>query len=585
MKILKNYPSLQAYASYLGTYRSAFWSAVVVFAAANTLLAAIPWQVGQLTDQLSRHGDKIVFWTVALVISSIGHDILWRSAELIYLKKMSARNRRLDDIVFRTVLRHPYSFFVDKFTGKISSYANSLGREFRELVDETCYNYVNLIVTVPIITVTMFTVNRYTGILFAFSLVLMYIVGRKFAAKMFAAEKAEADLRSTVEGYAIDTIGNFVSVKAFASERREAKRLYQQRSALIDAGLYAYARALWFWGVMSLFVRWIIWGGSFAVNVWLYVHGAISLAQITTFLAAIVLFSSFIWEVIWYISQLNIRIARIEEAYRYLFNTRNIVTEPTTEKPQLPASAFKHRLELRDVSFAYPDEINKAVLHDVNLRVRHGEKIGIVGPSGGGKSTLLKLLLGYYPISHGQLLLDGQPVDNQTLADLTAYVPQDTAVFHRSISDNIAYAQPEATQAQIEAAAKHAQAHDFIRQLDKGYDTLVGERGVKLSGGQRQRVAIARAILMDAPLLLLDEATSALDSESEQLIQRALTDLLADRTALVIAHRLSTIQHLDRIVVFDNGTIVEEGSHADLLKRKGLYAKLWAHQSGGFIED
>jgi ATP-binding cassette subfamily B protein len=185
----------------------------------------------------------------------------------------------------------------------------------------------------------------------------------------------------------------------------------------------------------------------------------------------------------------------------------------------------------------------------------------------------------------GQLLIDDQPVDNRALTNLTAYVPQDTAVFHRPISENIAYGRQDATDAEIVAAAKHAQAHEFIMELEAGYDTLVGERGIKLSGGQRQRIAIARAILKDAPLLMLDEATSALDSESEKLIQAALWEVMKGRTAIVIAHRLSTIQKMDRILVLEKGTIVEQGTHQELLKHQGVYATLWSHQSGGFIEE
>jgi ATP-binding cassette subfamily B protein len=305
----------------------------------------------------------------------------------------------------------------------------------------------------------------------------------------------------------------------------------------------------------------------------------------TTFLAAIVLFTGFIWEVIWNISQLNIKLARAEEAYRYLFGESNIFKIPPDRRRKEPVDRFHRSLDLRHISFAYPDKPGQEVLSDIHLTIRHGEKLGIVGPSGGGKSTLMKLLLGYYPITQGQILIDGQPVDNQSLTDLTSYVPQDTAVFHRSIRDNIAYGKLDATDAQIISAAKHAQAHDFITTLDAGYDTLVGERGIKLSGGQRQRVAIARAILKNAPLLMLDEATSALDSESERLIQAALRDLMRGRTAIVIAHRLSTIQRMDRIIVLDKGTIVEQGTHQELLAQGGLYATLWSHQSGGFIEE
>jgi ATP-binding cassette subfamily B protein len=222
------------------------------------------------------------------------------------------------------------------------------------------------------------------------------------------------------------------------------------------------------------------------------------------------------------------------------------------------------------------------------LHIKPGEKIGLVGPSGGGKSTLTRLLLRFEELTTGTITIDGQNIAEITQASLReaiSYVPQEPLLFHRPILENIAYGRPTATPAEVRAAAKAAHAADFIKDLPHGYDTIVGERGVKLSGGQRQRIAIARAILKDAPLLILDEATSALDSESEVLIQDALWKLMQKRTAIVIAHRLSTIQKMDRILVLEDGAIVEEGTHKQLLKLGGTYARLWGHQSGGFLEN
>jgi ATP-binding cassette subfamily B protein len=249
----------------------------------------------------------------------------------------------------------------------------------------------------------------------------------------------------------------------------------------------------------------------------------------------------------------------------------------------------KGTITLHNVAFHYDDASQKNhVFSQLSLKVKPGEKIGLVGPSGGGKSTLIRLLLRFEDIVGGEITIDGQNIADVTQTSLRqaiAYVPQEPLMFHRTVAENIAYGQPEATLEQIRQAAELAYAGEFIEQLPDQYDTIVGERGVKLSGGQRQRVAIARAILKDAPILLLDEATSALDSESEVYIQEALWRLMQDRTAIVIAHRLSTIQKMDRILVLEDGKITEEGTHAQLLKHKGTYARLWKHQSGGFIED
>jgi ATP-binding cassette subfamily B protein len=228
------------------------------------------------------------------------------------------------------------------------------------------------------------------------------------------------------------------------------------------------------------------------------------------------------------------------------------------------------------------------LFRDFNLTVRSGEKIGLVGHSGSGKTTFTKLLLRFVDVDSGAVRIDGQDIRTVRQSDLhdhIAYVPQEPLLFHRSLRENIAYGKPNATDEEIHRAARDARAAEFIETLPKGYETTVGERGVKLSGGQRQRIAIARAVLKDAPILILDEATAALDSESELLIQEALWKLMKGRTAIVIAHRLSTIQKMDRIIVMEEGRIVEEGTHKQLLRRKGTYAKLWAHQSGGFLEE
>ena len=263
--------------------------------------------------------------------------------------------------------------------------------------------------------------------------------------------------------------------------------------------------------------------------------------------------------------------------------------EPEVKDPVVPEKVriSKGDIEFKHVQFQH-EGANKALFNDLNLKFKPGEKVGLVGHSGSGKTTFMRILLRFSDIDGGEILIDGQNIANITQDDLRrhlAYVPQEPIMFHRSLSDNISYGLKDVTKEQIIEAAKLAHADEFIKDLPDRYNTLVGERGVKLSGGQRQRIAIARAMLKDAPILVLDEATSALDSESEVLIQDSLWKLMEGRTTIVIAHRLSTIQKMDRIFVLDDGKVVEEGSHKELLKQKGTYAKLWAHQSGGFIEE
>jgi ATP-binding cassette subfamily B protein len=278
----------------------------------------------------------------------------------------------------------------------------------------------------------------------------------------------------------------------------------------------------------------------------------------------------------------------LESALTEAAQFTELLLDPPAVVDAVEAKAFTpahYSIEMRDVCFRYePDQ--RLLFENFSLEIPHGAKVGLVGLSGGGKTTITRLLLRFVDIESGAILLGGQRIDEipqAALRSAIAYVPQDPSMFHRSIADNIRIGRPDAADEEVRRAAKLAHSAEFIEDLPRGYETLVGERGVKLSGGQRQRVAIARAILKDAPVLILDEATSSLDSESEALIQDALWTLMATRTAIVIAHRLSTVKRMDQLVVLDHGKIVEKGSHDALLAHGGIYASLWAHQSGGFL--
>ncbi len=589
----KKYYSIGSYVSFIATFKWRFFLTLSLFILANIALTLIPVFVGQLTQALTAttiDTGAVYFFVIALILASVGHDLLWRSAEFVYLWQLNARAYDYEDIVFHNVINRHYPYFVGKFTGKIGSYIGNLGNEFRTFLDELCYSYVDLLVKLPALVIIMFSVNTLTGLIFISSIVLMVGLGKLSLGRMNRAEQASADAKSNMDGYVIDIIANFVSVKAFKKETAEYRHVQRRRMLAKKTGNQSMFWAIVFWGLMSLVVRWIVWPATILLNIHLFLQGQLSIAQITTFLSAIVIFSDYIWTVVWNISQFSLKLSRIEESYRYLFDQGNIVKEFKNRERQRSlalakqAPKFEQTLELKDVSFAYPDQPDQPVLDGINLTIKKNEKIGIVGTSGSGKTTLTKLLLGYYDLSGGEIIADDKTIQNDQLVHLVSYVPQDTSLFHKSIAGNIAYgADRTVTQADIERAAKRAHAHEFINKTVDSYEAVVGERGIKLSMGQRQRIAIARAFLDDKPLLVLDEATSALDSQSEVLVQEALEDLWHDKTVIAIAHRLSTLRNMDRIIVMEQGRILEHGSHQQLLKAQGAYYRLWQHQSNGML--
>jgi ATP-binding cassette subfamily B protein len=552
-------PGLRSFLSFVAPQRVRMALVGLAFTTANGLLAVVPLFIGKLIAALAAHPihrSEAVTYVWVLIGLSTGHSVLWHSSEYFYLRVVRPLQFRYEALLFQTVIRKPYHYFVEKFTGKVASYISSLGDELGMFAEAVFFNYCSEVASLVVVTAILLGTNLLTGIVFVVSLVLMFFTGRATIRAANVAEKTFADVKSTKNGKIIDIVGNFVNVKSFQTERAESALVRSQQDLATAASHRSFVRGIWFWGSLSMIVRNLIWPATI-----------------------------FIWNIVWNFSQLSLRMARIEEAHDYVFAGANVTRDERSRVEELrPLPSFTSTIRIRELSFSYPDAADEPVLNDIGLTLGKGEKVGLVGRSGSGKSTITKLMLGYYDAPDGALAIDGVDVSSSDLARLVSLVPQDTSLFHRSIEDNIRYAAArEVTHDDVVAAARQAHAHEFIERVPGGYGALVGERGVKLSAGQRQRIAIARAFLDDKQILVLDEATSALDSESEGLIQDALERLWAGKTVLAIAHRLSTLRNMDRIVVMERGAIVEVGSHHELVDAGGIYARLWAHQSGGFI--
>jgi len=486
---------------------------------------------------------------------------------------------------FQHLLSQDYDFFSNNFSGSLVTQANRFAKGF-EMLDGIFFidilgPYLGVLISIGIMMWLSPLVGTIIGVIWILSMILVgYLVTQRMPTRRKAVAK-----ESQQTGELADAMTNAVAIKTFASEAVEAARF--NKTNQIRQGLVLKS---WNLAIRNSFAIQVMCG---AMQMTVLIGGIHAVTHHTMNIATFLLFQVFILRIIDSINKASLLVRQLEgslgDAHEMtLLFDRQSETQDATH-PQ-PLHIKNGAVRFDNVTFAYEkdEESPKELFQSLSLDIPAGTRIGLVGPSGGGKTTITRLLLRFHDIQGGSITVDGQDIRDVKQSELRrniAYVPQEPLLFHRSIRENIAYGKPGATEAEIVAAARQAHAHDFITGLTHGYDTLVGERGVKLSGGQRQRIAIARAILKDAPILVLDEATSALDSESEALIQDALWKLMENRTAIVIAHRLSTVQKMDQIVVLEQGTIVERGPHNTLLKQKGAYAKLWARQSGGFLED
>ena len=547
-------------------------------------IAATPLIYKSIIDIVSNPGsdafqklDNLVILLVAVIVF---HNIVFRIADYLMVTTQSKLLKRLTDYALERLQHHSYTFFNNSFTGGLIAKSRRFVNAFETLHDQFIFQIWMGGITLASSIVVLFYYSRTLGFIFIIWLVSYIFLVRFMVKWQIPKSLKNAEEDSKVTAHYSDIISNILTVKIFGTGNREQKEFgiftdkqeKARQSAWIQENFFNGMYQAISIGVFNIVLVWV------AILLWK--NGIISAGTIV--LVQVYVITTF--SVVWTISKNTIKISTALTDAKEMVEI--IDKGLDVEDPSQPEAIKmdKGHIEFKNVHFTY--ENSRQIFKELSLDIKPGERVALVGHSGAGKSTIVKLLLRFINIQSGKITIDGQDITHITQDDLRraiAYVPQEPLLFHRTIKQNIAYAKPDASINEIDEVSKRSRTSEFISLLPKGYDTLVGERGVKLSGGERQRVAIARAMLKNSPVLVLDEATSSLDSISESHIQAAFEELMAGRTTIVIAHRLSTIQKMDRIIVFENGAIAEEGSHKALLKKNGVYAKLWQSQIGGFI--
>ncbi len=564
---------------------------LAVCSAVIGILEAVLFQfVGEVVDWLGKYSPETLLAEKGAALTGMGlllaFFIVWRFfASNVRLQTLQGVfPMRLRWNFHRQMLNQSLGFYQDEFAGRVSAKVMQTALAVRETVMTIADMVVYVLVYFLTSGVILATLDRWLLAPFIGWAVLFFLLMKLLIPRLAKTAQRQADARSMMTGRITDAYSNIATVKLFSHGAREARYAKESMEEFMQT-VHAQMRLASLLSTLSFAVNALLIFSTTALGIWLWIRGEVGVGAVAVATTMALRVNGLSQYIMWESAMLFENIGTVTDGMGTLSKPQTIL-----DKPKARALEVKHGdIRFEHLDFSY--ESGKPLLNGFNLHIKAGEKVGLIGRSGAGKSTIVNLLLRFYEPQSGDILIDGQNINDITQESLRVQiglVTQDTSLLHRSVRDNILYGRPDAGDEEMFQAAERAEAADFIPNLSdakgrRGYDAHVGERGVKLSGGQRQRIAIARVMLKDAPILLLDEDPGALDSEVEAAIQESLDKMMDGKTVIAIAHRLSTIAAMDRLIVLDKGRIVEEGNHEELLAKGGLYAKLWAHQSGGFL--
>lgn len=576
-------------------YTKGFERPLIIMSIITAILAVLEVSLfgfmGQLVDLLVAHdpdtlfekeGKKLIGMTVLVLI--VIPSLVLLHALIVYQGLLGNYPMSIRWLAHRYLLKQSVSFYQNDFAGRIATKVMQTSLAVRETVTKLLDVLVYILVYFTSMIIMIANADLRLMLPMLIWLGLYTALQLKFLPKLKKISTEQADARSNMTGRIVDSYTNITTVKLFSHTQQEADYAQASMKTFLHT-VYKQMRLVTSINVSVQIINYLLAFTIAAVSIWLWTNSAITVGAIAIAISLALRLNGMSQWIMWEISSLFENIGTVADGMNTLAKPTEIQDVQDAKPIEVPHGA----IDFNNVSFHYGEKTG--VIDKLNLNIKPGEKVGLVGRSGAGKSTLVNLLIRFYDVEHGAIEIDKQNISQVQQDSLRAnigMVTQDTSLLHRSIRENILYGHPNATEDELIKAIKSAQAYDFIQNLSDsngniGLDAQVGERGVKLSGGQRQRIAIARVLLKNAPILLLDEATSALDSEVEAAIQESLYQLMQGKTVIAIAHRLSTIAAMDRLIVLDQGNVVEQGTHQELINSGGIYAQLWAHQTGGFL--